>query len=111
MLGTRFTCEYAPLPLPPWPAKVRVPPSPWPGGARGTMLGPRHCYYTYSVVPLGPNPTPVSSLHSLVNYVPTRFSLAEILVLAGSTGAGRMAPPASTRMLGWNYVFRNTFHA
>ena len=28
----------------------------------------------------------------------TRFSLAEILVLAGTTGAGRMAPPASTRI-------------
>ena len=26
----------------------------------------------------------------------TRFSLAEILVLAGTAGAGRMAPPAST---------------
>ena len=28
----------------------------------------------------------------------TRFSLAEILVLAGSAGAGGMAPPASTRI-------------
>ena len=29
---------------------------------------------------------------------PTRFSLAEILVLAGTAGAGGMAPPASTRI-------------
>ena len=28
----------------------------------------------------------------------TRFSLAEILVLAGIAGAGRMTPPASTRI-------------
>ena len=30
----------------------------------------------------------------------TRFSLAEILVLAGAAGAGGMAPPASTRIAG-----------
>ena len=29
---------------------------------------------------------------------PTRFSLAEILVLAGTAGAGGMAPPTSTRI-------------
>ena len=29
---------------------------------------------------------------------PAYFSLAEILVLAGATGAGRMAPSASTRI-------------
>ena len=29
---------------------------------------------------------------------PTRFSLAEILVLAGTTGTGGMAPPTSTRI-------------
>ena len=29
---------------------------------------------------------------------PTRFSLAEILVLAGTASAGRMTPPASTRI-------------
>ena len=29
---------------------------------------------------------------------PTRFSLPEILVLAGTTGAGRMTPPTSARI-------------
>ena len=29
---------------------------------------------------------------------PTRFSLAETLALAGTTGAGRMAPPTRTRI-------------
>ena len=32
---------------------------------------------------------------------PTRFSLAEILVLAGTAGAGGMAPPTSTRISAW----------
>ena len=32
---------------------------------------------------------------------PTHFSLAEILVLAGTASAGRMAPPASTRISAW----------
>ena len=31
-------------------------------------------------------------------YPRTRFSLAEILVLAGTAGAGRIVPPASTRI-------------
>ena len=37
-----------------------------------------------------------SRLHSRVNYVPTRFSLVDILVLDGTTGARGMPPPAST---------------
>ena len=31
-------------------------------------------------------------------WAPARFSLVEILVLAGTAGASRMAPPASTRV-------------
>ena len=35
---------------------------------------------------------------SRVNCVPNTLQLAEILFLAGTTGAGRMAPPTSTRI-------------
>ena len=34
----------------------------------------------------------------------TRFSLADILVLVGIVGAGRMAPPTSTRISGTQFT-------
>ena len=46
-----------------------------------------------SVIHLGPECSPWGELCSR-----TRFSLAEIPVLAGSAGAGGMAPSASTRI-------------
>ena len=40
----------------------------------------------------------------------TRYSLAEILVLDGTAGAGRMAPPASTRISARLKRVGNTVH-
>ena len=34
-------------------------------------------------------------------WAPTRFSLAKILVLVDTAGAGGMAPPTSTRISAW----------
>ena len=39
---------------------------------------------------------------------PTRFSLAEILILAGPAGACGMAPPSSTRISARLNVFKNS---